>query len=475
MKDSKRPLSGIPPATRCTQPYPSFRLDNHAVGAGAATSVKALTVFNSNVACTVLHILVQTSAACTLQLLLNGQPFSVAITVGAGAIIRFAGVFVANNETLAVSVTANSTLNFEVVWVKDIHPEHITTDTAVVYAGSATGGNTNVDIFDSTGLVLNSNGAGALKVDGSLAPEPLVKKTTIESTTLLAANATFTGAWHDSIADGTCYVTATEFSAQVGAANGLVIQECDDISGASIPVANLTRNATFSTTTAATLNRCYSVIKCRYWRIVYTNGATLQTTFELTSTAMNIPWQMEESGYGSVRGQEKQIPFITPTTTVNEPFTQSAAVIVNQTGTGFPLASQTLVAISGVSMQMLRTPSFFKQVSTAATGSTALWTPTAGKKFRLMRYRICVTQLAKAAAAADLVINLLDAAAAFGQSTVVTIQTTAGTVGGLIMDSGWIDLGNGFLSAAANNVLNLSLSFALTGGLVNITAVGTEE
>ena len=38
-----------------------------------------------------------------------------------------------------------------------------------------------------------------------------------------------------------------------------------------------------------------------------------------------------------------------------------------------------------------------------------------------------------------------------------------------------IDLGNGYLSTAANNVLQVNLSAALSAGKVRVTAVGTEE
>jgi hypothetical protein len=42
-------------------------------------------------------------------------------------------------------------------------------------------------------------------------------------------------------------------------------------------------------------------------------------------------------------------------------------------------------------------------------------------------------------------------------------------------DTGWIDLGEGILSAAANNVLNINLSAALNAGTVRVTCCGTEE
>jgi hypothetical protein len=41
--------------------------------------------------------------------------------------------------------------------------------------------------------------------------------------------------------------------------------------------------------------------------------------------------------------------------------------------------------------------------------------------------------------------------------------------------TGWIDLGNGILSAAANNVLNVNLSSSLTAGVIRFLVCGTEE
>jgi hypothetical protein len=83
-------------------------------------------------------ILVQTTQATTLQLLLSGQPYGLALTLGAGAVVRFAGSLLTNNETLALLTTVATNLSLEIVWVKDCHPE-IVLDTAVVYAGATVG------------------------------------------------------------------------------------------------------------------------------------------------------------------------------------------------------------------------------------------------------------------------------------------------------------------------------------------------
>lgn len=117
----------------------------------------------------------------------------------------------------------------------------------------------------------------------------------------------------------------------------------------------------------------------------------------------------------------------------------------------------------------------FKTAQASASGSTALWTPAASKKFRLQRYCVQVTGNAVRAAAGVVTISLLDAAADIAQDVDVWVPAAALNNAGLLYNSGWIDLGNGKLSAAANNVLNISLSAALTAGNVRVLACGTEE
>lgn len=122
-----------------------------------------------------------------------------------------------------------------------------------------------------------------------------------------------------------------------------------------------------------------------------------------------------------------------------------------------------------------RSPNTFRTVATAAAGNTALWTPAAGRRFRLMRYCVTVTGDAIQAAAGVLVISLFDGAAgATGQIHSAFVPAVAVNTQSLYT-SGWIDLGNGVLSAAVNNVLNVNLSAALAGGVVNVIACGTEE
>lgn len=131
----------------------------------------------------------------------------------------------------------------------------------------------------------------------------------------------------------------------------------------------------------------------------------------------------------------------------------------------------------GDAVKALRTPAIFHTVAAAAAGNTALWAPPANRRFRLMRYLVEITGDATLAAAAVLTISLFDGAAgATGQVHSVYVPAAAPAApNGVIYNSGWIDLGNGYSSAALANVLNVNLSAALTAGVVRVIACGTEE
>lgn len=146
------------------------------------------------------------------------------------------------------------------------------------------------------------------------------------------------------------------------------------------------------------------------------------------------------------------------------------------TAAGGLIVNARAIAYNGVGITRIRTPRQFLTVAAATAGNTALWTPTAGKKFRLMRYQIHVTGNASFAVAGVLTISLFDAAAgATGQVHDVYIPAIAGIVTGEAYTSPWIDLGNGYLSVLVNNVLNVNLSAALATGNVRVLCCGTEE
>lgn len=131
--------------------------------------------------------------------------------------------------------------------------------------------------------------------------------------------------------------------------------------------------------------------------------------------------------------------------------------------------------VGGGLADRLRTPTTFKTVTATASGDTAVWTPTSGKKFRLMGAMVELSGNAQLASAATFNIVLRDATTAIGVGFSASVGAAAITTSvPNLLDNG-VNLGNGILSAAANNVLNVNLSAALTGGVVRVTAWGTEE
>lgn len=115
---------------------------------------------------------------------------------------------------------------------------------------------------------------------------------------------------------------------------------------------------------------------------------------------------------------------------------------------------------NGTSWDRARTPFVFKPFAStgivAGTGAT-VWTPAAGKKFRLMGWLI------SSSVAGQLI---------FGDNLVATILARSEAVAAAgVSKAGFGDLGNGILSAAANNVLKLDGPTGNVAGMV----WGTEE
>ncbi len=185
----------------------------------------------------------------------------------------------------------------------------------------------------------------------------------------------------------------------------------------------------------------------------------------VTSATANGQWTLSTAGLDAVRVRASA-------------FTSGTAVVTLETS----LSTQTLgagnvvslVSIGGGTTDVLRTCAVFKQANATVAGNTVLWTPAGGKKFRLMRFSIGVSGANTLAVAGNEVITFQDAAVAMPFRADVQIPGAAVTGEDFI--SPWIDLGNGFLSATANNALNINLGTAIAAGPgVTITTCGTEE
>ena len=122
-------------------------------------------------------------------------------------------------------------------------------------------------------------------------------------------------------------------------------------------------------------------------------------------------------------------------------------------------------------VESVRTPTKFKHVLCTTAAATALWTPAGGKKFRIMGYVICPD--AGLAAAGIQLITFLDQAAAItiAHQTYLPIAASIAHQVPIVVALP----GNGYISAVADNVLNVTMTSNVTAGAVSIFVYGTEE
>lgn len=141
---------------------------------------------------------------------------------------------------------------------------------------------------------------------------------------------------------------------------------------------------------------------------------------------------------------------------------------INQTATGQYLqvtAVQQVIQPAGP--EFLRTPTIFKTPAIVASiGDNALWTPTAGKKFRVMGYDCMIP--ATTTSVGGVTVILRDGVTPFLNVAVVG-TTSAAVVIHVVLPE------NGYLSTTINNVLNANLSAAATAGGFFFSIYGTEE
>lgn len=117
-----------------------------------------------------------------------------------------------------------------------------------------------------------------------------------------------------------------------------------------------------------------------------------------------------------------------------------------------------------------------KSASASASGDNAIWTPAAGKRFRLLGVMLTLTADATLAVAGRVALTFRDGTAPLSLVLHVSLGTLA--VSGLLGSqqlTPWLPLGNGILSAAADRALNLNLSVALLTGTIEVVCAGTEE
>lgn len=149
-------------------------------------------------------------------------------------------------------------------------------------------------------------------------------------------------------------------------------------------------------------------------------------------------------------------------TVIGKDSTGGSAVTTGADGLATSVAGAVALAESfvfnGTTLDKLRTPTVFKSLSAVViTSETTIWTPTAGKKFRLMGFIL-------AQGVATGAVTLKDNTAG---TTIFIIPPN--TIGVTLVSP---PMGNGILSAAANNVLTATgVSTETLTGVV----FGTEE
>lgn len=251
----------------------------------------------------------------------------------------------------------------------------------------------------------NTDGSGPYAIDGSGnvggggIPSSFISL--VNSTSIpLGGGGVFTGTL-ENIA-GYSEVRVTVFSDVASAVDGLKIEQSidgvnwDTSDSYSIP-ANTSKS--FGTGSAS-----------KFFRIVYNNGAGAQGAFRLQTTYHGVATKPS-----SVRSQDGR-----------------------SNDNDFEEIASYLQIYNGASWDRQRTPVIFKPLAAVSmTAEITIWTPAAGKKFRLMGYCLESGTLGGN-------VTLKDNTAG---TTILIVPF--GAANGVINDS----FGNGILSAAANNVL----------------------
>lgn len=147
---------------------------------------------------------------------------------------------------------------------------------------------------------------------------------------------------------------------------------------------------------------------------------------------------------------------------------------VGDGATGFESAAVGMSAFVGNGWDRQRTPNVFKTAQANTAASTAIWTPTSGKKFRLMGFFVDLPDNASVAVAAQQTLIFDDGGTSILIAGAPFVPAVAGTVIGAYQ-FGPISLGNGYLSIAANRVLGFSTGSNLVTGLAQVSVWGTEE
>ena len=110
-----------------------------------------------------------------------------------------------------------------------------------------------------------------------------------------------------------------------------------------------------------------------------------------------------------------------------------------------------------------------KPAGVSAVGATPLWVPTAGHRFQLLGIVISLAAATVAGGAVEEIVI---------QDGAINILRVGAYVPAVAVAQAPIVInlpGEGYISAADDNVLNINLSSAVTGGIIEVTAWGYER
>lgn len=301
--------------------------------------------------------------------------------------------------------------------------------------------------------------------------------------TPLAANAVFTSAWFDAQAAGAAVVSLT-FLANQATSSAIVIQGTDDPSNSSL-LFNIGSNG--GGVAASTLTQVVAVLKYRYWRVTFTNGATLQGSVAVWITEESEPNIVLMAGQSTITNGAAFIPVVSG---LGNLAIQASAGNTNGDGLAAGAWAQSSAFTQSMCMQLTyltsgatsgntvgaRTPQVYRGVQ-LSTGNTPLWTPPSTKKVRLMKYMIEVAEDATITSG-PLPINIaftqrLGTATtlklsypgyAFTHRLVLPATVIATSFDGYL--SGLVDLGNGVLTDNAGAALLVGIQIPQSTGAI---------
>lgn len=242
------------------------------------------------------------------------------------------------------------------------------------------------------------------------------------SQTALAGGAVFTGVWED--VKDYAEVVVSVATDQASATNGLVLQ-------GSSNQTDIDSSDAYTCTGVGTFSKTFKVGPGWQWvRLVYTNGATPNTVFRLQTI-----FKLSRTRPSSVKMADNR--------SVENDFEESASY---------------QGVFNGTAWDLQRTPFVFKTLNAVSIAAEAtIWTPAAGKKFRLMGYLLT--------------------SGVVGGNVILKDNTAGATIhivpfGAAAVPIGSPPYGNGQLSATANNVLTAT---GVATQTLSGTIWGTEE